>query len=241
MFAVTLAAVLVAVPASASTVFSETFDAENGGGSAANYTGFSTLQYRFGPSEADLIRNGDGGIACAGGAGSCLALDGTRAGGGYEIWTRNAYAFNPGDTVTFKLDVGGNANSVSPDLFSFGVSFDGNLVVRDVTLTDRNGTFVIAAGDFFSSGFGSGQAVKGSDPFFTYALSFTAVSAGMVRPVFGIPGLFVGSDDAIGPVADNLLLDIDAAIPEPASWALMIAGFAMTGGAVRRRAKPALA
>ncbi|MFD1612781.1 PEPxxWA-CTERM sorting domain-containing protein [Sphingomonas tabacisoli] len=40
---------------------------------------------------------------------------------------------------------------------------------------------------------------------------------------------------------DNFEFGELSAVPEPASWALMIAGFAMTGLGVRRRARPAIA
>lgn len=35
--------------------------------------------------------------------------------------------------------------------------------------------------------------------------------------------------------ADNLTFDLGGAIPEPATWAMMIAGFGLAGGALRRR------
>jgi hypothetical protein len=38
-----------------------------------------------------------------------------------------------------------------------------------------------------------------------------------------------------GPVSPDLLFLYSSAIPEPATWALMIAGFGLVGGAVRRR------
>jgi hypothetical protein len=34
---------------------------------------------------------------------------------------------------------------------------------------------------------------------------------------------------------DNIVVDLGAAVPEPATWALMIAGFGMAGAAARRR------
>ncbi len=216
-------------------VYSENFNAENGGASASNYTGFNTLEYRFGPSEADLVSQGTGGVNCAGGTGSCLALNGLRTGIGYELWTKNAFAFNPGDLVTFSLQAAGNPASASSDIFGFGVSFNTNLVVRDVTLTNRSGTSIVGPGNFFSSGFGGGESLAGTDPFFTYAFSFTAVDGGFVRPVFGIPGLFVGTDDDVGPIIDNLSLSISSAVPEPATWAMMILGFGFAGFAMRRR------
>jgi hypothetical protein len=39
---------------------------------------------------------------------------------------------------------------------------------------------------------------------------------------------------------DNIVVNLGGAVPEPATWALMLAGFGMAGAAARRR-KPALA
>jgi choice-of-anchor C domain-containing protein len=47
----------------------------------------------------------------------------------------------------------------------------------------------------------------------------------------------VSSNSAFGPALDNVTL---TAVPEPASWALMIGGFALAGGAMRRRTARAL-
>jgi hypothetical protein len=44
---------------------------------------------------------------------------------------------------------------------------------------------------------------------------------------------------------DNVFLDITTAVPEPATWAMMILGFGLVGGAMRRpktlTVQPALA
>jgi hypothetical protein len=42
-----------------------------------------------------------------------------------------------------------------------------------------------------------------------------------------------GNNDARGPILDNIL--VDSAVPEPASWLMLIAGFGMVGVAARRR------
>jgi len=44
-----------------------------------------------------------------------------------------------------------------------------------------------------------------------------------------IQGLNVNSDSVVK-------VDISGAVPEPAAWTLMIAGFGLVGGALRRRA-----
>ncbi|WP_303808957.1 PEPxxWA-CTERM sorting domain-containing protein [Sandarakinorhabdus limnophila] len=42
-----------------------------------------------------------------------------------------------------------------------------------------------------------------------------------------------GPNDSAGPIIDNIL--VDSAVPEPASWLMLIAGFGMVGIAARRR------
>ena len=50
-----------------------------------------------------------------------------------------------------------------------------------------------------------------------------------------------GLDDGIQPAANENLVALppvaNAAVPEPASWAMMLGGFAVLGGAVRRRSR----
>lgn len=48
---------------------------------------------------------------------------------------------------------------------------------------------------------------------------------------------FSGVESQFGAVLDNIQIDAISAIPEPATWGLMIAGFACTGALVRRRAR----
>ena len=45
----------------------------------------------------------------------------------------------------------------------------------------------------------------------------------------------IGTSDGLGGYLENLKLG--AAVPEPASWALMVGGFALAGAALRRRSK----
>ena len=50
----------------------------------------------------------------------------------------------------------------------------------------------------------------------------------------GLNGVTEVSDDALG-IDDFTFTPVLAAIPEPATWAMMIAGFGMVGGTMRRR------
>jgi hypothetical protein len=54
----------------------------------------------------------------------------------------------------------------------------------------------------------------------------------------------VGTSDSLGGYLDDITLSTErstSGTPEPASWALMIAGFGLAGASLRRRARPATA
>ncbi|MBT9472342.1 MAG: PEPxxWA-CTERM sorting domain-containing protein [Phenylobacterium sp.] len=39
----------------------------------------------------------------------------------------------------------------------------------------------------------------------------------------------------MGPLLDNVSIGVSSAVPEPATWAMMIMGFGLVGSAMRRR------
>jgi hypothetical protein len=122
------------------------------------------------------------------------------------------------DTMTFNGFVGG-VQAAGGNFFGSNIS--GVFQPGDITITatDASGTvtqtIVGATTDSFL-GFVSDGALT----------SFTVVS---VQPAVGF----------LWPSLDNLVLarraDAPGAIPEPATWAMMIVGFGMVGGAMRRR------
>jgi PEP-CTERM motif len=227
--------VALAIPASATTVFSDNFDAENGGATALNYTAFANFDV-IGPPGAtvDIVRTGDFGLTCAGGSGSCVDLDGSSGVGG-GILTRNSYGFNAGDLVTLSIDLSGSQRGGLNDFF-FGFGASGPTDFLDITL----GGF-LGGGSFGNSlgapGLFFGNLIDSNEGFGSIFFSFRAGNAGSIQALIGTE-----SADNQGPLVDNVVLDITAgAVPEPASWALMIAGFGLVGGALRnanRRRRP---
>ena len=65
----------------------------------------------------------------------------------------------------------------------------------------------------------------------TNSFTFTAIG-GSTTLAFGSNG---GSPANAGAALDNVRVDLNGAVPEPASWAMMIAGLGLVGGALRRR------
>ncbi len=82
-------------------------------------------------------------------------------------------------------------------------------------------TTTISLGDFSTS-----ITLASSDPLKLYTFNFVTTTAGAL--VFTEQG----PSDQQGNILDNALL---TAVPEPAAWALMIAGFGLVGATLRRR------
>lgn len=99
---------LAPLPASAAIVFQDSFDAE-GPGSILNYVGWSNWTVTAGA--ADIIQHGGFNIACAGGAGSCVDMDGTLAQAG-EL---TSIAIIGAGSYTISFDISGNQRSGPTD------------------------------------------------------------------------------------------------------------------------------
>lgn len=219
-----------ATPASAAIVYSNDFDAENGGATALNYNSFNGLTVTGGT--VDLVKSGDFGINCPGGAGACVDLDGSTNNSG--LTSSGSYAFGAGQTMALSFLFSGNQRGGANDSFqvrfdlsaantgTFGYqsSFFGN---QTFSLNSNVASFVIPN---IASGFGPTD----------FTLFFTADNAGSATFSFEDFG-----NDNIGIVIDNVSLTV---VPEPSTWALLILGFGVIGAAARRRralSKPAAA
>jgi len=236
-FSRTLAAAVftLAIPisgaASAATVFYDDFDSENGGATRLNYNAFANFDVSGG--KADLISLGN--IHRLAGDGSYVDLDGTKSGGGI-LTTKQWFNFAAGDLVTLSFEVSGNQRSASKaadDELLAGFTFGGATLVRNYTL----------AGNFGFSDFGDSTTSQTSNsaltawnaPFGIYTISFLAGSAGTLKAFVG-----TSSNDNVGPLLDKMKLSITSAVPEPATWAMMIVGFGLIGSTFRRRKRPGL-
>ena len=204
-------------------LFSQNFNSLPQGIPAAGVPGFTTT------GTVDIVTNGNFAITCAGNTGACADLAGTPGPGTLKT---TPIAFLAGRNVTISFDLSGNQRDLARDTFTWAVGFN-----------PANGGF---AGTF--TGFPPGafvgalngtpyqEVIAGDRGFVTYSGFFRANFNGTFNMSFNGVG---GGNVNIGPILDNVLVT-QGAIPEPASWAMLIAGFGLVGAAQRRR-RPATA
>ncbi|MBN8832679.1 MAG: PEP-CTERM sorting domain-containing protein [Sphingomonadales bacterium] len=212
--------------AQATVVFSNNFDAENGGASALNYNSFNGLN-STGARYVDLVASGDYGITCAGGSGSCVDLDGTPGPG--TLSSASSYAFSAGDLITLSFAISGNQRGYGADDWTAALNFASTTDITEWGVSVNGTTF--AGGSGLADAISFSQAAWTTDfPFVDFTLFARTGNAGSVSFSFA-----TNSADNVGPLLDNVSLDISSAVPEPATWAMMIGGFALVGAAMRRR------
>lgn len=219
-----VAALLAAGSASAATIYSNDFNTENGGVSSLNYAGFTGLSVVAG--SVDLIASGNFGISCAGGSGACIDLNGsTSQTSRLEVASFN---FLANTEYTFSFDLSGNQRGTPDNSWFVGVDYDASNVYNFFRLGGAFGNFDLLQG-FGTSGSSTGGTTASATPFQTYSIGFSLQNAGAAT-------FYIGSNDAsnAGPIVDNLVVS-SAAVPEPASWAMLITGFGLVGAAARRR------
>ncbi len=217
---------LGATGAQAGVVFTDNFNTENGGVTALNWGSFNN----FGVSEGtvDIVFSGDYSLN---GGGSFVDLDGSTRDGGV-ITTLNSFAFSAGDVVSLTWEISGNQRGCcdSNDDFFAGFIFGGATDIAGFSFTN----FWAPAnfGDYSGiTGISSGDFVANDAPWRTYGYTFQALTDGTLKLQFGTNN----SNDNVGPLLDNVSLSIGA-VPEPATWAMMIMGFGAAGAMLRRRA-----
>jgi hypothetical protein len=215
------AAAVMAMPASAVTIFSQNFDSAPRANNTTNVPGFTVT------GGVDIISNGTAGVLCAGAAGRCLDLVGSPNVGSI---TSTPINFNAGRLITVSFHLSGNPRAGTPaDIFNFALGFtDPENIAVFTLISGFQGSYGSTGPGISTMGTYTESLVR-NRPFVNYALSFIPTSAGSLLLTFG----GAGPNDSAGPIIDNIL--VDSAVPEPASWLMLIAGFGMVGVAARRR------
>jgi hypothetical protein len=157
---------------------------------------------------------------------------------------------SPG-ALEFSFDAHAGQGRVTFDLNGF-LSLDGNNAWSDVFTLALNGTDILS-GTYDLGGGGGNLTFFAPDGSSIDAVSYGVWNGGLARfdvPLGLLEGLntlslrYSGSAQGLGDegwnVSNLTVYGPSGAVPEPASWALMIAGFGLVGARMRRR-RPALA
>ena len=177
------------------------------GATSLNYTGFANWDVTDGT--VDLISDPNQyGISCGGGGGSCVDLDGSTSNAGI-LTTKQIFSVAAGEQITVKFDMRGNQRNGASDDVYYGFQFINPALGNQ---------------DVFIGSFTANQG---------YA-TYQAQGSYNVDTQFKLFFRNVGGDN-VGAILDNVSLTATA-VPEPATWAMMITGFGFVGGSMRRRA-----
>jgi hypothetical protein len=216
------AAAVMAMPASAVTIFSQNFDSAPRANNTTNVPGFTVT------GGADIISNGTAGVLCAGAAGRCLDLVGSPNVGSI---TSTPINFNAGRLITVSFHLSGNPRAGTPaDIFNFALGFtDPENIAVFTLISGFQGSYGSTGPGISTMGTYTESLVR-NRPFVSYALSFVPTSAGSLLLTFG----GAGPNDSAGPILDNVLVGSQV-VPEPSTWLMLLAGFGMVGLAARRR------
>jgi hypothetical protein len=220
------ASVLMAGAAQADVLVVDDFESY-GATSQTNFTGF-TSGLTVTDGTVDFVHEPEFGLSTPYGVGM-IDLDGSTSNSG--VLSTSLYAVSTGQRVSLSFDASGNQRGGDDANFRWAFGTPGGLQYNDVSYSA--GGDLIAAGSAFTTGYSVTKFTQAAnDPWRHYSFQFTAGSNGMVRAFID-----VGSNDNVGPLIDNFSFSIvtPAAVPEPAAWALMIAGFGLSGAALRRR------
>jgi hypothetical protein len=244
------AAALVAVPAAAAVTVPST---------PASFAALNdSVSLNFGDGYADF--DGDGGADSAQQPGleaaAIFRLTGRAGGNGTTNWTGwtftidNLANLSSGSVTASRLvsfgfnvapDISGASATGMFDLRSIGTSMSNGINV-EVCFRDTGGNCAGGGG----GGLSLGQAIpNGAFPNNTFTLLFQQAQSAIqldrfvvrYQSIDTLGGLSGGS--GVGIVGDGPL-DPNGGVPEPSSWAMLIAGFGLVGAVARRRKQQGL-
>ena len=232
------AGLLLAAPVQAKQIYFDDFNGEAAGGTAIFQTSLSNWEVA---GHVDVIGT-DNKLG--------YSVDSTKIdlGGGLTggfIKSKETFSYGAGEVVTISWDMSGN--QIRPrgeDVPYMQFYFDQTNEEQYQEVWYIKGTeffdFVdFEAGEFpgpiriYDFFFAYGYGLYGDYPETRQSISFLPVSAGSFRFELG-----TYSGGGYGPLIDNFAVDVSAVaavVPEPATWAMMIAGFGAVGGVARRR------
>ncbi len=147
--------------------------------------------------------------------------------GSEPAYSGNHFAAYDGGNVTGSATLSQTFRSIAGNHYTLGFdlgAFGGGTNTVDVTVQGVTQSFVINAND------------NNDTTFNPETISFTGLG-GVQTVSFNV----TGTPDNTDALLDNVVLNGGNLVPEPASWALMIVGFAGVGATLRRRRTSAFA
>jgi hypothetical protein len=222
---IALTALAAAGSAQAATVlFADNFDAEGVAGvSTLNYAGFANWTVT---GTVDLVAQANP-YSIEQCTGKCVDLDGSRNTAGTLL--SKSIAFAAGRAVTVSFDVSGNQRNAGTDIFLASTIFNPVNGGIAAVISGPAGFDNTALVNMLNMVTPYQESILGTRNMLTYSYTFTANLPGTFQL-----GFATTSADNIGPILDNVLVT-QAAVPEPATWAMLIAGFGLVGATARRR------
>jgi hypothetical protein len=161
-------------------------------------------------------------------------------GGGMFVMGENSGFMSRNNSVLALISEagGGNLSFVTPNSTQTVFSpFTGPNVVNSVTYLAPGGV----------DGFGSGQWITSDGTNGTGVAwgvgDLSNATAGALTVIFDVNFMQTNANDGSQRLTRNLINFVGGevgGVPEPASWAMMLAGFGLVGGAMRRREKMAV-
>jgi hypothetical protein len=148
-----------------------------------------------------------------------------------KFWTQY------GDLPGIVWGGGGQSGYASEIVIAAAAGYEVSLIGFDfATYLSRSATV-----PFSITSLGGTSIFSGTEPTLTPAHNSLAINSAYftdgIRLQWGPDGYDVGLDNI---AFDVRATAVAAAVPEPASWAMMISGFGLVGGALRRRRQPVL-
>jgi hypothetical protein len=206
----------------------------NGGFETGDYTGWTTNVQGGSNGNLQIIANVTGTSPISGsaflgnpGGGNFFSITDQSGPGSYSLTQSFTLASAQTVRISFQMFANDQSGTIFANGRDYSTSPNQNAVV-DILLGTAD-PFTNAAADIISTLYGPGADTAGNPNPFTSYSTLLSLAAGTYQIRFGETDNQLFFQQGV----DNV--SVSNAVPEPMSWALMITGLGVVGGAMRRR------